>query len=152
VIQVLGGPTISLAEFSGGGHAATKTLKAGWIAGGYLSNWVTDQLKLPARSIKVVQDILPNKLTETADVLLPSAAWAEKDGCWENFAGKIQPFTAAIAPPEGAMRDGDVYYKLLSRPGLYNAQVVRKEMGEPFASIQIGTEEAPAPAFDFVEL
>jgi NADH dehydrogenase/NADH:ubiquinone oxidoreductase subunit G len=147
VMQMLGGPTMKLEELG-----ASKTLKGGWIVGGYLSNWVTDQLKPPARSIKVVQDILPNKLTDTADVLLPSAAWTEKDGSWENFAGKIQPFSAAIAPPEGAMRDGDVYYKLLERPGLYNAEVVRKEMGEPYASIQISTEEAPAPAFDFVEL
>jgi len=99
-----------------------------------------------------VQDILANKLTDTADVLLPAAAWAEKDGCWENFAGKIQPFAAAIAPPDGAMREGDVYYKLLGRSGQYNAEVVRQEMGEPFASAKISTDEAPSPAFEFAEL
>ena len=70
--------------------------------------------KLPAAPqarLPVVQDILPNALSHSADVLLPSAAWAEKDGCWENFAGKIQPFAAAIRPPEGARREGDVYYR-----------------------------------------
>src|SRR5206468_3248198 len=102
VIEKLGGPTLSLEQLG-----ANTKLKGGWIVGGYLSNWVTDALKLP-RGVKVVQDILPNKLTDTADALLPAAAWAEKDGCWENFAGKIQPFVAAIAPPDGAMREGDV--------------------------------------------
>jgi NADH-quinone oxidoreductase subunit G len=146
VIDLLGGPKATLDELS----KSTK-LKAGWIVGGYLSNWVTDQLKLP-RSTKVVQDILPNKLTETADALLPSAAWAEKDGCWENFAGKIQCFTMAVSPPEGARREGDVYLKLLGRNEMYNAEVIRNEMGEPFGALKIPSEKADEPAFEFVEL
>ena len=86
-------------------------------------------------------------------MLLPAAAWAEKDGCWENFAGKIQPFAAAIAAAgRHAMREGDVYYKLLGRPGFYNADDVRAEMGEPFASVKLPTEHAAEPAFEFVEL
>lgn len=146
VFEQLGGPTGKVEDL-----ATNKTVKAGWIVGGYLSNWVTDQLKLP-KTFKVVQDILPNKLTETADVLLPAAAWAEKDGCWENFAGKIQAFAAAIAPPEGAMREGDIYYKLHKRPGLFNADVVRSEMGEPFATVKLPSEATAEPAFEFVEL
>jgi anaerobic selenocysteine-containing dehydrogenase len=148
---MLGGPAISVDELSRGAHAAIKPLKAGWIVGGYLSNWVTDALKLP-KSFKVVQDILPNRLTDSADVLLPAAAWAEKDGCWENYVCKIQPFAAAVAPPEGAMREGDVYYRLLGRRGMYNAQDVRAEMGEPFASVKISDQDVTEPAFEFVEL
>jgi NADH-quinone oxidoreductase subunit G len=146
VIQILGGPSATLEELG-----ANAKLKGGWAVGGYLSNWVTDALKLP-RGIKVVQDILPNKLTDSADVLLPGTAWAEKSGCWENFAGKIQPFEAAVAPPEGARRDGDVYFKLLGRSGFYNATDVRKEMGAPFASVLLPQEQAPEPALEFIEL
>jgi NADH-quinone oxidoreductase subunit G len=146
VMKYLGAPVLMLNEL-----ATSKTLKAGWIVGGYLSNWVTDALKLP-KGLKVVQDILPNKLTETADVLLPGAAWAEKDGCWENHQGKIQPFVSAIAPPEGAMREGDVYYRLLGRSGLYNADVIRAEMGAPFETIRLPDENVNEPAFEFVEL
>jgi anaerobic selenocysteine-containing dehydrogenase len=148
---MLGGATISLDEFSRGAHAAVKPLKAGWIVGGYLSSWVTDALKLP-KGFKVIQDILPNKLTDSADVVLPAAAWAEKDGCWENFAGKIQPFDAAIAPPDGARREGDVYLKLLGRTGLYSAVAIRAEMGEPFESIARPAPRRAEPAFEFVEL
>lgn len=147
VIATLGGPTISLDELG----VSTK-LKAGWIVGGYLSNWVTDSLKLPAKSFKVVQDILPNKLADSADVLLPATSWAEKDGSWENFAGKIQPFSAAIKPLEGTRREGDVYLTLLGRSGLYAAAIVRDEMGEPFAQAKLPDASAAQPAFEFVEL
>jgi anaerobic selenocysteine-containing dehydrogenase len=91
-------------------------------------------------------------LVDAADIVLPAAAWAEKDGCWENHAGRVQPFTAAIAPPEGARREGDVYYNLLNRPGMYNAEVVRSEMGEPFANVMLPDEEQTHAAPQFVEL
>jgi anaerobic selenocysteine-containing dehydrogenase len=107
---------------------------------------------LMKRGYKVVQDTLQNALTGSADVLLPSAFWAEKDGCWENFQGILQAFTAAVPPAEGARREGDVYQSLLERPGLYNAAQVRQEMGETFAAVQLPTEDAEAPAFAFSEL
>ena len=145
VMQMLGGATMKLEEL-----AKAPKLKAGWIVGGYLSEW-SKGITFP-RGFKVVQDILPSSLTESADIVLPSAAWAEKDGCWENFAGKIQPFEAAVAPPEGARRDGDVYFQLLGRSGFCNANDVRKEIGAPFASLSLPQEHAPEPAFEFVEI
>jgi NADH dehydrogenase/NADH:ubiquinone oxidoreductase subunit G len=99
----------------------------------------------------VVQDLLPNALTERAAVVLPGAAWTEKEGCWENFAGRIQPFFAAVAPPETVMREGDAYDRLLGRTGLYSAEAVRREMGEPFASVQLPVE-GPEPAVQFEAL
>jgi NADH-quinone oxidoreductase subunit G len=108
-------------------------------------------LKLP-KGFKIVQDILPSSLSDKADILLPAAAWAEKDGSWENFAGKIQPFLAAVPPPEGARREGDVYYKLLGRSGFYIAEDVRREMGEPFMSIALPQAGVAEPAPEFVEL
>jgi NADH-quinone oxidoreductase subunit G len=152
VMDLLGGPKATFDELSTPGDAIKK-LKGGWIVGGYLTKWTPAALPAGLKGgFRVVQDILPNSLTDAADVLLPSAAWAEKDGCWENFAGKIQPFGAAITPPEGAKREGDVYYKLLGRTGLYDAEAVRNEMGEPFAGIKLPTEPQDAPAFEFAEL
>jgi predicted molibdopterin-dependent oxidoreductase YjgC len=85
-------------------------------------------------------------------VVLPSAAWAEKDGCWENYQGKIQPFLAAVAPPSGTRREADVYYYILGRAGLYNAQAIRKEMGEPFAEVHVAEDAEIEPAPQFVAL
>ena len=152
VMELLGGPRISFDDLAAPG-AEVKQLKGGWIVGGYLAKWTPTVLPAVLRSgFRVVQDILPNSLTDAADVLLPAAAWAEKGGCWENFAGKIQPFAAAVMPPEGARREGDVYYKLLGRPGLYDADTVRQEMGEPFAKVKLPAADVEEPAFEFAEL
>ena len=153
VIQMLGGPTATFDDVIANRKSELRSLKGGWIVGGYLSNWA--QLNLPAllqSGFRVVQDILPNAIVDRADVVLPSAAWAEKDGCWENFNGRIQAFTAAVPPPGGARREGDVYLKMLGRSGLYNAEMIRKEMGEPFAALALPAEEEHEPAPQFVEL
>ena len=153
VMTMLGGPTANFNELIAGNSPELQNLKGGWIVGGYLSNWIKGDLPAALTTgFRVVQDLLPTTLSESADVVLPSAAWAEKDGCWENFAGKIQPFAAAIAPPEGVTRDGDFYLSLLGRAGLYNAHAIRQEMGEPFASVSLPTEHVQAPAMEFAEL
>jgi len=69
-----------------------------------------------------------------------------------NYAGKIQLFTAAVAPPEGTRREGDVYLNLLQRSELYNAATIRAEMGEPFAGLHPPTEKHAEPAYAFSEL
>jgi NADH-quinone oxidoreductase subunit G len=153
VLAMLGGPTATFDELlAGAKDPRFAKLKGGWIVGGYLSNWVTGPVLAALKGYKVVQDILPTSLSEKADVLLPSAAWAEKDGSWENYAGRLQPFTAGIAPLEGARREGDVYYSLLGRQGFYNAADVRGEMGEFFATAEVPGGKVDEPAFEFAEL
>ncbi|MDB5304708.1 MAG: nuoG [Phycisphaerales bacterium] len=153
VIAMLGGPTATFDEAVAKERADLKKLKGGWIVGGYLSNWIPTNLPdLFKTGYRVVQDILPNALTDRADIVLPAAAWAEKAGSWENYQGRTQAFGAAVTPPEGARREGDVYYSLLGRPGLYHADVVREEMGEPFAGIMLPAEGEEEPAPEFVEL
>jgi NADH-quinone oxidoreductase subunit G len=153
VIASLGGPSATFEELAAGSRADLQKLKGGWIVGGYHSNWVP--LEIPAiikNGLKIVQDILPSSLSESADVLIPGTAWAEKDGCWENYANLIQPFQAAVPPPEGVRRDGDVYLSLLGLTGLYNAQAVRQDMGGPFAAVRFASEESHNAPMEFVAI
>ncbi len=155
VMAMLGGPTATWEEFTAAATPELKALRGGWIVGGYASNWLP--LEMPSvlkKGYRVVQDVLPNALTEIADVVLPAATWAEKEGCWENYAGRIQTFAAAISPLEGARREGDVYLKLLDEPGLYHAATVRRQMGDPFAAVEPpkSREETVEPAFEFADL
>jgi NADH-quinone oxidoreductase subunit G len=153
VLESIGGPTATWEEFTAGERGDVKNLKAGWIVGNYLSNWLPANLPAPLKkSFRVLQDILASDFADKVDILLPSTCWAETEGSWENHAGKIQPFAAAVPGPEGTRRAGDVYYTLLSRQGLYNAHAVRQEMGQPFASVQLPSDNVEAPAFEFVEL
>jgi NADH-quinone oxidoreductase subunit G len=153
VMGLLGGTQASWDDFVAGTREDVKKVKGGWIVGNYLSNWTPP--KLPAaftRGFRVLQDILQGDLATKVDILLPNTCWAETEGVWENHAGKLQAFAAAVPGPEGTRRAGDLYYGILGRAGLYNAQVVRREMGEPFANVELPSEEDKAPAFDFVEL
>jgi NADH-quinone oxidoreductase subunit G len=144
VMAAMGGPQATFEQLSRGSY---QNLRGGWIVGGYLSQWVPADVPAVFRSgFKVVQDLLPSSLSESADVLIPAATWAEKEGCWENYAGKIQPFEAAVPPPDGILRDGDVYMSLLARTGLYHAQTIRQEMGGPFADVKFTGAAAHAPA------
>jgi NADH-quinone oxidoreductase subunit G len=155
VMNQLGGPQAVYDNLYDAGRSDVRRLKGGWIVGGYLSDWVGTSVPPLLRrggSFRVVQDILPNALTADADVLIPSAAWAEKDGTWENYAGKLQVFAPAVPPPEGARREGDVYLAMLGRVGLYSGAAVRKEMGEPFTSVIVPSTTKNEPAFEFAEL
>ncbi len=148
VFKLLGGPSLEFDAFIKG-TPDTKALKAGWIVGGYLSEWVGKSV-FP-KGFKVVQDIFASGMADKADIVLPAATWAEKDGCWENVNGKIQAF-AGIAPIEGTRREGDVYMKLLGRTGQYQAGAVRAEMGEPFMSVHLPMAKTAEPAFEFAPL
>jgi NADH-quinone oxidoreductase subunit G len=151
VLALLGGPTATFHELFTRPEAAS--LAGGWIVGGYLSSWLPKNVP-PAlgKGFRVLQDTLHSSLADSVDVVLPAAFWAEKDGCWENFAGKLQAFSAGTAPPEGARREGDVYLSLLGETGLYRASAVREQMGSPFAQVIVPTEGSAEPAFEFAEL
>ncbi|MCY2952032.1 MAG: 2Fe-2S iron-sulfur cluster-binding protein [Planctomycetota bacterium] len=153
VMEKLGGPTATFEEFVKGDRAEVKEVKGGWIVGGYLGDWVPKDL--PAgmkKGFRVMQDILPTVLAGAVEVVLPGAAWAEKEGCWENHQGRLQAFEAAVVPPVGCRREGDVYMNLLGRAGLYNGAGIRKEMGEPFESVRAPVAREEEAAFEFVEL
>ena len=147
VIALLGGKAATWAEFN-----ASTTAEAGWVVGGYLSPWSTELPAALRGGFVVVQDVLPNAITSSADVVLPAAMWAEKDGTWENAAGKLQAFDRAIDPPGLARREGDVYLKLLGREPVYVAAEIRAEMGEAFANVVPPVVAAEEPAMEFAEL
>jgi NADH-quinone oxidoreductase subunit G len=149
IIAQLGGPSASFADLTSG----KLNVAGGWITGGYLSNWVPADAKLPT-GFTVIQDTLESRLSQSADVVLPAAFWAEKDGTWENYSGKLQTFAAAVPPPGDAVAEGLVAFRLLGHSGTYSAAEVRKSLGDPFATVPPPTanEGKPVPAFEFAEL
>src|SRR5262249_18478839 len=100
------------------------------MSGGYPNKWVPKELASAASHVKliVLQDILPSELSEAAAIVIPSCAWAEREGTFVNHAGLVQPFTAALPPPEGAHRDGQYLYAAVGFAGLYRAAKVREQM------------------------
>ncbi len=148
VIKHLGATPTDWQSFSRGACTA----RAVWIVGGYLSNWINEIPSALKGKFLVVQDVLPNGLTNAADVLLPSAMWAEKDGTWENVQGKLQAFAVAVEPPGYARREGDVYLKLLGREPVYVASDIRAEIGGDFTNVVIPIVAKEEPAMEFAAL
>jgi len=65
----------------------------------------------------IVQDIFMNETSEYADVLLPAACFAEKDGTFTNTERRVQRVRKAIDPPGEARDDWWIIKELSVRMG-----------------------------------
>src|SRR5690606_36523110 len=65
----------------------------------------------------VVMDILPNRTTPHATVLLPASAFAEKRGTMINLGGRIQRLNRAMSAPGQARDDWEILRDLIQAVG-----------------------------------
>jgi len=114
-------------------------IDAAIMTGNYPSDWVTaelDEAVGEGRFLAVI-DTLPNRLTKRADVVIPSATWAEKAGTFENANNRLQAFERAISPIDFCKSDGQIALDLLagfagSSAERYNAADTRRRMATDF--------------------
>ncbi len=65
----------------------------------------------------VVQDIFPTETAVIADVILPAAAYAEKDGTFTNTERRVQRVRKAVEPPGEAKPDWEIITLLAEKMG-----------------------------------
>jgi formate dehydrogenase major subunit len=65
----------------------------------------------------VVQDIFLTETAKLADVVLPTASFAEKDGTFTNTERRVQRVRKAINPPGKAMTDLEIIMALANQMG-----------------------------------
>ena len=65
-----------------------------------------------------VQDIFFNESCRFADVILPAACFAEKEGVFTNSDRRVQLVRKAVEPPGQARADSDILLDLMRRTGL----------------------------------
>jgi formate dehydrogenase alpha subunit len=70
---------------------------------------------LAAAEFVVLQEIFPSETSRYADVLLPAAAWAEKEGTFTNTERRIQRVREAVEPPGEARADWAIVAELAER-------------------------------------
>jgi formate dehydrogenase alpha subunit len=70
---------------------------------------------LEACDFIVLQEIFPSATAELADVLLPGASFAEKDGTFTNTERRIQMVRKAVDPPGQARQDWAITAELATR-------------------------------------
>ena len=66
----------------------------------------------------VVQDIFMSATAQLADVVLPAAAWAEKEGTYTSTERRVQWSNKAIEPPGEALSDLEIVCLVARRLGL----------------------------------
>lgn len=65
----------------------------------------------------VVQDIFLTETAQFADVVLPAAVFAEKDGTFSNTERRVQRVRKAVEPPGSAKPDWVIIMELMNRLG-----------------------------------
>jgi NADH-quinone oxidoreductase subunit G len=130
LLRHLGGPTAEFPAFVA--RAVEGEFKAAYITGGYPGAWLSPAAGRAVGSIDflVVHDLFPSGLDEKADIQIPSATWAEREGTFMNCDGLLQAFERALTPLEGVKADGQFLFELAGMTGLYRAAKVRALMAD----------------------
>jgi formate dehydrogenase alpha subunit len=80
----------------------------------------------------IVQDIFMTETAQMADMVLPSASFAEKDGTFANTERKVQRVRRGLNPPGEAKEDWQIISELSARMGypmVYeNAEAIMQEI------------------------
>jgi assimilatory nitrate reductase catalytic subunit len=79
------------------------------------SRRVTDRLR--ALDFLVVSDIFRSETAAEADVVFPTAQWAEEDGTMTNLEGRVLRRRRALPPPAGVLDDLQLLAALADRLG-----------------------------------
>ncbi len=147
VLQAAGGTVIepgALWERAGKGEFA-----AIWVVGGYpRPGWPPPEMVAGLKRVPltIVQDLFPNDLTTAATIVLPSCAWAEREGTFVNAGGLLQPVERAINPPEGVRMDGQYLFEIAGHTGLYGGDRVREMMARDIPAMARVHRPPPMPA------
>jgi predicted molibdopterin-dependent oxidoreductase YjgC len=86
---------------------------------------------LAALEFLVVQDMFPTETSKLARVVLPAASFAEKEGTFTNFEGRVNKVRKAIEPIGESLPDWEIILKLAGKMG----------SPLPFTSLQQITDE-----------
>jgi formate dehydrogenase alpha subunit len=71
--------------------------------------------KLTSLDFLVVQDIFLTETAQLANVVLPAASFAEKEGTFTNFEGRVQRLTKAIESAGNSLPDWQIIVKLAEK-------------------------------------
>jgi assimilatory nitrate reductase catalytic subunit len=102
----------------------------------------TVEERLAALDLLVVADFVPSETAARADVVLPTAQWAEETGTVTNLEGRVLLRRAALPPPPRVRTDLDILAALAGRlraPGRFSA-----EPAEVFDELRAASAGGPA--------
>jgi formate dehydrogenase alpha subunit len=90
---------------------------------------------LSSAEFLVVEDIFLTETAAMADVVLPAACWAEKEGTFTNSERKVQRVRKAVEPPGEAKPDWEILSEIGKRLGLATDYASSEEVFNEMASL-----------------
>ncbi len=90
---------------------------------------------LESAEFLVVEDIFLTETAQMADVVLPAACWAEKEGTFTNSERKVQRVRMAVEPPGEARPDWVILSEIGKRLGLNTDYSTSEDVFNEMASL-----------------
>jgi NADH-quinone oxidoreductase subunit G len=148
IVARLGGGLLNWGDLLG--QVEAEPPDAVWLAGGYHSAWNDDAVAEKFAHVRtlIVQDCFPSPLWNAATYQVPGATFAEREGSYVNAQDRLQSFRWAIRPPAGVRTEGQLYWQLLKRPGLYRASEVLAEVAREIAYFSAAVRGVPEVGVD----
>jgi NADH-quinone oxidoreductase subunit G len=127
-----------------------QTFAGVWVTGGYPEPWIDEPTaaRFDRQELLIVQDLFDSPLWRRATIRLPGAAFAEREGCYVNFADRMQYAAWAVRPPAGARVEGSVFWHLLELGGLYNSARVLQEVAATIPFFAAASGGVPETGID----
>jgi NADH-quinone oxidoreductase subunit G len=101
------------------------------------TQWLADARRSGRLPVLIYQGVLATALAKVADVVLPGAAWVEKDATFTNDKGLVQAASRAINPPGEAVDDWQILTSVAAALGLpytyTSSQQVRGDLAAALA-------------------
>jgi NADH-quinone oxidoreductase subunit G len=92
------------------------------------TDWIVEARKSGRLAVLVYQGVLQTELAKVADVVLPGAAWVEKDACYTNDQGRLQTVSRAISPPGESVDDWQIITSVAASLGLDFSYTTSKQV------------------------
>ena len=112
-------------------------------------SWILAARRSGALPLLVVQGVVLTELAEAADIVLPGAAYVEKDALYTNDQGRVQAAAQAIAPPGEAVEDWDALTRLARLLCLTLGHQSASDVRRAIAAAMPGTPYAAADTMVF---
>ena len=123
-------------------------------------SWIIGARQKGTLPLLIVQGVVLTDLAAAADIVLPGAAYVEKDAIYTNDAGRVQATSRAIAPPGEALEDWQVLVNVARSLGLAlpykSSNDVRRAIaasmpGTPYAEVDKLLFTRPIPARNWLQ-
>jgi NADH-quinone oxidoreductase subunit G len=112
-------------------------------------SWVVSARRSGTVPLLVVQGVVMTELAAAADIVLPGAAWVEKDAIYTNEQGRVQAASQAINPPGEAREDWQILANLAQALGLSMPYQSSNDVRAAIAASMPGSKYAEAPKMAF---